>query len=132
MGIAAANDVDVGGATVAEDHNGQTTGGDAGRDRASRAAFLRRGAAVAAAVGGSAYLAPSSLAATRSRARAARARVEGAISVRFWGAGGERTAWFERIEYFESRYPNVTVKPQLLTKNGYDEFPALLTQIASG
>jgi multiple sugar transport system substrate-binding protein len=115
---------------VAIEDYGQTNGSNA--DRSSRADFLRRGAVAAAVIGGSAYLGPASLAATKSRARAAAARVDGTISVRFWGSGGERTAWFKRIDYFKSKYPNVTVKPQLLTKNGYDEFPALLTQIASG
>ena len=60
------------------------------------------------------------------------AAVAGEIDVRYWGAGIERTAWDNRIKYFNSKYPNVKVNKQLLTKNGYDEFPALLTQIAAG
>jgi multiple sugar transport system substrate-binding protein len=99
----------------------------------SRDEFLKRGAfAVAAVAGGSSFFGASSKAAAGIRARNKRAAVSGEISVRYWGAGIERTAWDNRIKYFNSKYPNVKVKSQLLTKNGYDEFPALLTQIAAG
>jgi fructooligosaccharide transport system substrate-binding protein len=54
------------------------------------------------------------------------------VNVRYWGQGPERVAWANRIKYFNSKYPNVKVVSQLLQKNGYDEFPALLTQIAAG
>ena len=64
--------------------------------------------------------------------RNARAAISGSITVRYWGQGPERVAWANRIKYFNSLYPNVKVTSQLLQKNGYDEFPALLTQIAAG
>jgi ABC-type glycerol-3-phosphate transport system substrate-binding protein len=99
----------------------------------SREEFLKRSAfAVAAVAGGSTFFGASSKAAAAIRARNKRAAVAGEIDVRYWGAGIERTAWDNRIKYFNSKYPNVKVNKQLLTKNGYDEFPALLTQIAAG
>jgi ABC-type glycerol-3-phosphate transport system substrate-binding protein len=107
--------------------------GEDGGSRHSRDEFLKRGAAATAALaGGSVFFGASSKAAAGIRARNRRAQVSGEISVRYWGAGIERTAWDNRIKYFNSRYPNVKVTPQLLTRNGYDEFPALLTQIAAG
>src|SRR5262245_31276662 len=97
----------------------------------SRAEFLKRSAfTVAAVAGGSSLLGASAKAAIHARNK--RAAVSGSIDVRYWGAGIERTAWDNRIKYFNSVYPNVKVNKQLLTKNGYDEFPALLTQIAAG
>lgn len=99
----------------------------------TREDFLRRGAiATATLAGGSAFFGASSKAGAAIRGRNKRSRVSGEITVRYWGAGIERTAWDNRIKYFSSKYPNVRVNKQLLTKNGYDEFPALLTQIAGG
>lgn len=104
-----------------------------GDPRHSRQDFLKRSAVATAALAGSSmFFGSSGKAGAAIRARNKRARVSGEISVRFWGAGIERTAWDNRIKYFSSKYPNVKVNKQLLTKNGYDEFPALLTQIAAG
>jgi ABC-type glycerol-3-phosphate transport system substrate-binding protein len=97
----------------------------------SRDEFLKRSVFTVAALAGGGSLF-SGKAAAAIRARNKRAAVSGEISVRYWGAGIERTAWDNRIKYFNSKYPNVKVNRQLLTKNGYDEFPALLTQIAAG
>ena len=50
----------------------------------------------------------------------------GTLNVRYLGQGPERIAWADRIKYFSSKYPGVKVTSQLLQKNVYDEFPALL------
>ena len=55
------------------------------------------------------------------------------MTVRYWGQGPERVAWAKRIKYFNVAVPEREGQvSQLLQKNGYDEFPALLTQIAAG
>jgi ABC-type glycerol-3-phosphate transport system substrate-binding protein len=101
--------------------------------RTTRQDLLKRGVVASAALAGTGMLfGASGKAGAAIRARNKRAAVSGEISVRYWGAGIERTAWDNRIKYFKSKYPNVKVNAQLLTKNGYDEFPALLTQIAAG
>ncbi|MBA2450800.1 MAG: hypothetical protein H0V51_22535 [Chloroflexi bacterium] len=41
-------------------------------------------------------------------------QVSSEVSIRYWGVGPERVAWDNRIKYFESRYPDVGVKGQLL------------------
>ena len=99
----------------------------------TREQFLRRAGAAGIVLGaGGAYAGLASRAAGARHGRNARAAVKGEVSIRYWGQGPERVAWQKRIDYFKSRYPNVKVKQQLLEKNGYEEFPALLTQIAGG
>jgi multiple sugar transport system substrate-binding protein len=105
-----------------------------GPDKAlTRSDFLKwagaSGTALAAA-GGFSPLASAAIA--RRRGRNERAAVSGEITVRYWGVGPERTAWLNRIKYFNSKYPNVKVTSQQLEKNGYEEYPALLAQIAAG
>ncbi len=56
----------------------------------------------------------------------------GSISLWAWGAGPEFDAWTERIAYFNSKYPDVEVEFEPLEKNGYEEYPQLLTRIAGG
>jgi multiple sugar transport system substrate-binding protein len=112
---------------------GDESKSDAFGARQTREQFLRRaGAAGTALAAGGAYAGLASRAAAARHERNARAKVGGEISVRYWGQGPERVAWQKRIDYFKSRYPKVKVKQQLLEKNGYEEFPALLTQIAGG
>ena len=112
---------------------GDESRSDAFQSRQTREQFLRRaGAAGAAIAAGGAYAGLASGAAAARHGRNARAAVSGEVSIRYWGQGPERVAWQKRIDYFKSRYANVKVKQQLLEKNGYEEFPALLTQIAGG
>jgi len=99
----------------------------------TREQFLKRAGAAGAFLAGGGVLAGLPTRADAARyGRNQRGQVSGEVSIRYWGVGPERVAWDNRIKYFESRYPNVEVKRQLLTKNGYEEFPALLTQIAAG
>lgn len=99
----------------------------------TRGGFLRRAGVSAAALAAAGGYSPlASAAAGRRYMRNQRDAIGGSISVRYWGSGPEGVAWQNRIKYFGSKYPNVKVNPQTLQKNGYDEFPALLTQIAGG
>ena len=115
--------------------------GDAGRvregsppeSRHDRGEFLKRAGTTTAVLAGSGAFAGLAGRADAARyGRNQRGKIGGEVSIRYWGVGPERVAWSKRIAYFKSRYPNVKVNEQLLTKNGYEEFPALLTQIAAG
>ncbi len=93
-------------------------------DNGSRREFLRSGAFGAGAV----VLGPRL---ARSR-RAPTTAISGTISLWAWGAGPEFDAWQERIAYFNSKFPDVEVQFEPLAKNGYEEYPQLLTRIAGG
>ena len=93
-------------------------------DNGSRREFLRSGAFGAGAV----LLGPRL---ARSR-RAPTTAISGTISLWAWGAGPEFDAWQERIAYFNSKYPDVEVQFEPLARNGYEEYPQLLTRIAGG
>lgn len=58
--------------------------------------------------------------------------VGGEITLWAWGAGLEGEKLRERIEYFNSKYPNVTVNWEPLSGNGYEEYPQLLSRFAAG
>jgi ABC-type glycerol-3-phosphate transport system substrate-binding protein len=103
-----------------------------GMKEQTREEFLKRAGAVTAALAAGSALTGVARASGARYNRNLRAKVSGSINVRYWGQGPERIAWDNRIKYFASKYPNVKVNSQLLQKNGYDEFPALLTQIAAG
>ena len=60
------------------------------------------------------------------------AAVSGKIGFRFWGTGTERATIFKRIAYVQSLYPKLNVTKYVLSQNGYQDFPELLTEIASG
>ncbi|MBA3735635.1 MAG: extracellular solute-binding protein [Actinobacteria bacterium] len=99
----------------------------------TRRDFVKRAGAAGVALAGLGGMSPLASAANARRyARNQRSKVKGAIVFRSWGVGPERKAIENRIKYFNTKYPNVTVKLQNLQKNGYEEFPALLAQIASG
>ena len=105
----------------------------AGSGGQTREEFLKRaGAGAAVLFAGSGFAGLGASARAARNGRNARAAVSGTVTVRYWGQGPERVAWAKRIKYFNVKYPNVKVVSQLLQKNGYDEFPALLTQIAAG
>ena len=105
----------------------------AGSGGQTREQFLKRaGAGAAVLFAGSGFAGLGASARAARHGRNARAAVSGTVTVRYWGQGPERVAWANRIKYFSAKYPNVKVVSQLLQKNGYDEFPALLTQIAAG
>lgn len=98
----------------------------------SRRDLLRYGAmAGAAAAAGVSILSAPADAATRAALRR-QALASGNIGFRFWGTGTERATILKRIAYVESLYPNIHVKDYLLSQNGYQDFPQLLTEIASG
>ncbi len=58
--------------------------------------------------------------------------LSGEITLWAWGAGLEGEKIQERIEYFNSIYPNVTVNWEPLARNGYEEYPQLLSRFAAG
>ena len=95
-------------------------------ERTTRRDFIRLGAIGA----GSLAVAPRLL--RTPRRLPASTSVSGSISLWAWGAGPEFDAWNQRIDYFNSKYPDVEVKFEPLAANGYEEFPQLLTRIAGG
>lgn len=58
--------------------------------------------------------------------------IGGEITLWAWGAGLEGEKIRERIAYFNSKYPNVTVNWEPLAGNGYEEYPQLLSRFAAG
>lgn len=97
----------------------------------SRRDFIRLGALGA----GGAVLAPRILptpSATSVARVPASSSVTGSISLWAWGAGPEFDAWQQRIAYFNTKYPDVEVQFEPLARNGYEEYPQLLTRIAGG
>jgi len=65
-------------------------------------------------------------------AAAAPAELGGEITLWAWGAGLEGEKIQERIDYFNSIYPNVKVNWEPLQRNGYEEYPQLLARFAAG
>ena len=55
--------------------------------------------------------------------------MSGKIGFRFWGTGTERATIFKRIAYVQSLYPKLNVTKYVLSQNGYQDFPELLTEI---
>ena len=106
--------------------------GTAGRKALGRRDFLRYGAiAGGAAAAGSVLVSSPAMAAARA-ALFRPAAVSGKIGFRFWGTGTERATIFKRIAYVQSLYPKLNVTKYVLSQNGYQDFPELLTEIASG
>lgn len=58
--------------------------------------------------------------------------IGGEITLWAWGAGLEGEKIQERIEYFNTIYPDVTVNWEPLQRNGYEEYANLLARFASG
>lgn len=104
----------------------------------NRRNFLGLGAAAAAGValaacgsdGGSS--ATTSAATTSGAAPAPDSSIGGEITLWAWGAGLEGEKIQERIEYFNSVYPDVTVNWEPLQRNGYEEYSNLLARFAAG
>ncbi len=116
-----------------------------GSSRLSRRGFIGLSAALAAGAAATACSpsgasSESSVAAATSGAAPATGGssaapatdISGEISLWAWGAGPEGVAINDQIAYFNTIYPNVKVNWEPLAKNGYEEYPQLLTKIASG
>lgn len=58
--------------------------------------------------------------------------ISGEITLWAWGAGLEGDKIRERIAYFNTKYPDVTVNWEPLAGNGYEEYPQLLSRFAAG
>ncbi len=58
--------------------------------------------------------------------------IGGEITLWAWGAGLEGEVIQQRIDYFNTKYPNVQVNWEPLAANGYEEYPQLLARFAAG
>lgn len=100
----------------------------------SRRDFLRLGGTAAAAA---AFLvacgesSESSTTTSASGATPAAGDISGEITLWAWGAGLEGDKIRERIAYFNTKYPDVTVNWEPLSGNGYEEYPQLLSRFAA-
>lgn len=90
------------------------------------------GAALAACGGSDGGSATSSAATTSGSAPNPTQAIGGEITLWAWGAGLEGEKIQERIEYFNSIYPDVTVNWEPLQRNGYEEYSNLLARFAAG